>query len=221
MADNSTIDLTPRQALISAAVTGRKGDGPSSWHCPLDKKTILEMAASYSPAVSVGDFDRTFTELVSEGLCHMVLYPVFEQPQFYCGYWSDFLKELPEPLADYISPSVDNVPVTKPSVAVLWDHLFEKFSAECGIGWMYWGLCLGQGSEGGTHKMGPCLGPSCYWFQRGSDACHHGLRFIHSSRDSYPDMQILSLLRQEEWRRTDQEEFCARTIKRMGLRKVS
>ena len=205
--------LTPRQALIAAAVTGYKGEGPSSWPSPVPRSVIIDYARSYSPELSDAEFQEAFDQLTSEKCWTAIEYHrVFAEPYYYCHYWSEFLKELPDPLSDFMDPGMEGS-VTKSSLRDLWDYLFEKFSDESGAAWLYWGLCAGQGSEGPSDSpWGPCLGPSCCWHKEGEPSCHWQLEFSRSSNVSFPDMSILRASNREPWSKVNQEQFIQITI---------
>ena len=90
--------MTARQALICAAVTGWKGDLPSSWPCPQNAETILAWGKSYLPTASDEDLASAFQDLQEEGLFYLILYPVFEKRYYYCSLSIRFLEELQEEL---------------------------------------------------------------------------------------------------------------------------
>jgi len=92
--------LSPRQALICAAVTGWRGDDPNPWHCPMPAEAIIAWGASYLRRED--GLDAAFADLSGEGLFQQVLYPIFAVPVYYCNYDSRFLDELPTSINDWI-----------------------------------------------------------------------------------------------------------------------
>jgi len=157
--------LTPRQALIYAAAEGWQGDDPSPWISPAAVGDILAWAKSHiSGQTQDEDFSSAFDELVLEGLFFEIHQGLFDPPCYYCSFDTDFLKEIPDG-----SQWVD-----------FWDDWVQRYDEEHGFKtWRRMGLCAGQGSQGPSDApWGPCLGPSCCWFEDGDEQCNHELRFI-------------------------------------------
>lgn len=157
--------ITPRQALIYAALTGWKGDEPNPWFCPVAINDLLAWAGSHRPD-SVGSLPQAFEELVREGLFFEIHRGLFDPPCYYCSFQSRFLEELPDGQehVDY------------------WEGLVDDYDDRYGLKtWRRLGLCAGQGSEGPSGSpWGPCLGASCCWFVDGDERCHHDLHFART-----------------------------------------
>jgi hypothetical protein len=154
--------ITPRQALIYAALTGWKGDEPNPWFCPVAINDLLAWAGSYHPE-PVDSLPRAFEELVLEGLFFEICRGLFDPPCYYCSFDSRFLEELPD----------------GPEYVDYWRSLVDDYDEEYGRStWRSLGLCAGQGSQGPSDSpWGPCLGASCCWFVDGDERCNHDLRF--------------------------------------------
>jgi len=222
MAYDADIVLSPRQALIAAAITGWRGDGPSSWSSPQPKDDILAWARSYRPDAAAVELMDAFHKLTEEGCWTAVRYPIFAAEQYYCHYWSDFIQELPEPVAAYIAADAGTEALTRSWLIAFWDDLFDRFAEMYGGAWIFWGLCAGQGSQGPSDApWGPCLGPSCGWFQDGHAECNWGIRFRRTPEVAYPDMSILHALHQREWAKTNQDTFCDRVLSELGYPRPS
>lgn len=212
--------LSPRQALICAALAGGAGNPPSSWHCPVSRDTILAWANSYLPSGDATQLDAAFELLVRDKLFKRVCYPIFAKPQYYCAYWSDFIDELPANIDEYVAPQEPGTVSDHSSLKNLWDYLFEKFSEESGVAWMYWGLCAGQGSEGPSDApWGPCLGPSCCCFEAGELSCNHEIEFVEQHHEDLPDMSFLDYLNRAEWadRQDQQQAICEQLVEQLGF----
>jgi hypothetical protein len=145
--DGSKGGLNPRQALISAALTGWFGDEPSSWQAPTENSTLLAWADSHYQ----GPKDRlvvTLRALVAEGLFFEVHPGVFAEPCYYCSYDPEFLTELPG----------------GEEHAGMWEQLLAYHNRHS-LGWQSAGLCRGQG--GNSEDVGVCLGTNCCSFEAG------------------------------------------------------
>lgn len=164
MAENSqTKSITPRQALISAALCGWKGDEPSTWISPVVAEDILGWAKSYLPGPNKF-LASAFENLVTEGLFFEIHHGVFDPPCYYCSFVADFLKEIP----------------TGPDFIDFWEDIVDKYNKEYGLSiWHRLGVCAGQGSQGPSGEgWGSCLGASCCSFLDGSEHCTHDLNFV-------------------------------------------
>ena len=203
--------LTARQALIAAALTGWKGDGPIRWYSPVHKEDIVGWGQSYAPHIPISGFDEDFEKLTTEGCWNSVEYPIFAEEAYYCQYQSQFIQELPDPVNAYIAAN-PNEPISKSGLTEFWEDLFDFFSEESGAAWIYWGVCPGQGSQYSGAPEGACLGPSCCWFKDGKLECNWGLRFKHRVGIVYPDMSLLDASNVDEWAKTDQGAFCELTL---------
>lgn len=182
------MDLSARQAIICAALTGSKGDAPNPWSSPTPEDTIIAWAASYR--ANENGLADAFAALVGEGLFFRVLYPIFAVPVYFCSYAIDFLDELPANIDELIAGSE--------SIAVLkarWKDEFEENTNEYGPAWMCWGVCHGQGDVNGNSGIdvtdGPCLGPTCYWFTSEDASCEWDLPFANVERTGWPDTTFL------------------------------
>ncbi len=179
--------LSARHAVICAAVSGWHTDSPCSWLSPTSAQTVVEWAHSYPTDASTAVLAEAFVNLARDGLFYRVLYPVFREPQYICSYEGSFLNELPADIGDYISDASPG------SMRSLWEDVREEHNASHGIAWHWWGLCAAQGSQGPSGSpIGPCLGPSCCWFQDGSSGCNWQIEFADVPRDGWPDMSFLS-----------------------------
>jgi hypothetical protein len=199
--DHSVSPLTPRQAVICAAITGWRGDMPSPWSWPVAAEDIIAWAQSHEQSQNKASLSRGLKQLVSEGLFLPICYPVFIKPYYSCGYVSSFLKELP---AEMQFPGWDG-DKSIADIEEFWEGLQEKLIMQYGPTPVWWGVCAGQGSEGPSDiPSGPCLGPSCCCYSnKNRDSCHHGLEFVHIAAEKMPDMGFLhyrdwSLLNEDE-----------------------
>jgi hypothetical protein len=183
-----SIRLTPRQALICAAVTGWNGDEPCSWYCPVNARDIEAWGRSYLPAMR--DAEHEFQRLVKDGLFLQICYPIFKHLNYACWYESAFLRELPE---GWTFPGwQEGERLSIQDVSAFWDEQQAKSTAQYGSAFVWWGMCAGQGSQSGGSAWGPCLGPSCCWYTDGKDAkCQHDLEFVRLSDVVLPDMSVL------------------------------
>ncbi len=181
--------LSARQALVCAALTGWRGDDPNAWQCPMPERDILAWAGSY-----LGNEEglvAAHADLVSEGLFHQVLYPIFRVPVYYCSYDERFLEELPTNIEAWIKGA------SIPQLKEFWNDEFAKNSDEFAEAWIYWGLCTGQGSQSSSSRTGPCLGPGCSWFIDGKAHCNWNLDFADVARTGWPDTTFLSAIADE------------------------
>lgn len=213
------IVLTARQALIAAAVTGWCGDGFCSWSSPVERETLLAWGGSYQHGLSASALEQALDELACEGLFYKILYPIFEQPCYYCSYDSMFLEELPDPIADYINTTKQGFELSGLSDLIgQWNYMKGKFIGEWGLAARFWGLCLGQGSQGPSDGgFAPCLGPSCCCFESGEEQCNWELQFDRSHKTTFPDMSVLDCLHKKEWLSQDSPlDFCKKALKQMG-----
>ena len=159
---NESTTVTPRQALIYAALVGWKGDEPSPWFCPVAIDDILAWAKSHFQGTKES-LITAFKELETEGLFFEIHKGVFDPPCYFCSYKTHFLNEISDGKAniDY------------------WDGVSEDYDEKYGLKtWRTMGLCAGQGSQGPSDApWGPCLGYSCCWFEEGDKKCNHELLF--------------------------------------------
>ena len=162
--EESQFGLSPRQALLSAALSGWRGDTPCSWISPATRDTIIAWGESHYGGPTA-HLERAFTALELEGLFFEVHPTTFFPPAYYCCLDSDFIEELPDVVGEH----------------ELWDGLVEEYDEEHGFTWRRTGICAGQGSQGPS-DWGPCLGPSCVWFQEGNESCNHDLSFNQRSQ---------------------------------------
>ena len=180
--------LTPRQALICAAVTGWNGDEPSSWPWPVSADNMVAFARSYQPEVR--DMNADFQRLAEEGLFLRVCYPIFKRAYYACWYDSTFLHELPKGMTFPGWQTGERLSIKY--VSAFWDELQAKSTDRYGAAFVWWGMCAGQGSQSGSSAWGPCLGPSCCCYTDGKyDECHHGLEFVRMPDLGFPDMHFL------------------------------
>jgi hypothetical protein len=179
------MELSARQALICAALTGWKGDQPCPWQSPASEETITAWAASYGSTTH--ELSAAFRALVEEGLFFRVLYPIFAVPVYYCCYAAECIDELPANVDDLIT-GAESIATLK----AFWQTAADENNKEYGPGWMCWGLCDGQGSQTGSSPTGACVGPGCVWFADGSAACHWELPFADIARTGWPDTRFLS-----------------------------
>jgi hypothetical protein len=153
--------VTPRQALIYAALVGWHGDEPCPWISPISIEDILAWAKSHFHG-TIDSLIPSFKELEVEGLFFEIHKGLFDPACYFCSYKTDFLIEIPdgEDYTDY------------------WDGFSEDYDEQYGFKtWRTLGLCAGQGSQGPSDTpWGPCLGSSCCWFEDNGE-CNHGLKF--------------------------------------------
>jgi hypothetical protein len=158
--DGSKLGVNPRQALISAALTGWCGDEPSSWQAPTENSTLLAWADSHYQ----GPKDRlvvSLRALVAEGLFFEVHPGVFAEPCYFCSYDPEFLTELPG----------------GEEHTAMWEE-FRAYHNRHSLGWRSAGLCEGQGSQGHSDVVGVCLGTNCCSFEDGPRAqCPRDLQY--------------------------------------------
>jgi hypothetical protein len=154
--------ITPRQALIYAALAGWRGDEPNPWFCPVAIDDLLAWAASYRPH-PIDSLSQVLDELVLEGLFFEVHRGLFSPPCYYCSYAVKFLRDIPDGL-EHVE---------------YWQGLMDRYDEEHGPDiWRRLGLCAGQGSQGPSDApWGPCRGTACCWFVNGNERCNHSLRF--------------------------------------------
>ena len=154
--------MDTRKALILAAAYGWNGDGQSEWPCPATLETILSWAKSHMDSdVDTDGLESEFRKLESQGLFFQVHTDVFVEPVYYCSYDEVFLAEI--------------YPDTEPDPFGIWMEYREENDEEFGQDWRLCGLCLGQGSEGGSSGSGPCLGKECIWYKEKKRECNWGL----------------------------------------------
>jgi len=153
--------VTPRQALIYAALVGWNGDEPSPWISPISIEDIFAWANSHLHG-TVDSLIPAFEKLEAEGLFFEIHKGLFDPSCYFCSYRTDFLKEIPDG-EDYTD---------------CWGGFSEDYDERYGFKtWRALGLCAGQGSQGPSDaSWGPCLGSSCCWFKDSSE-CNHGLEF--------------------------------------------
>lgn len=154
--------VTPRQALVYAALCGWYGDDPGPWISPVAVDDILAWAKSHYRG-PVEDLAPVFEDLVTEGLFFEVCHGLFDPPCYYCKFDSRFLHGLPDGSEHTLA----------------WDSYVDDYDDEHGSKtWKRLGLCAGQGSQGPSDApWGPRLGASCCWFEDGSKHCRHQLAF--------------------------------------------
>jgi hypothetical protein len=141
--EDSKRGMNPRQALISAALTGWYGDEPTSWPAPAERTTLLAWADSHYQ----GPEERlslALESLVAERLFFEVHPGVFAEPCYFCSYDPEFLTELPG--------GEDH--------REMWEK-FRAYHDQHSHGWHSAGLCEGQGSQGYSELVGVCLGSNC------------------------------------------------------------
>lgn len=166
-AEESKYGTTPRQALILAALSGWRGDDPSSWISPTTREDLIAWGESHYGGPSA-HLERAFTALELEGLFFEVHPSTFFPVAYYCSFDPDFLQELPD--SDQYQD--------------LWESFVDEYDQEHGAAWRHAGLCAGQGSQGPSDsRWGPCLGLSCCWYQDGNETCNHELSFQRSATD--------------------------------------
>ena len=90
---NESTTVTPRQALIYAALVGWKGDEPSPWFCPVAIDDILAWAKSHFQGTKES-LITAFKELETEGLFFEIHKGVFDPPCYFCSYKTHFLNEI-------------------------------------------------------------------------------------------------------------------------------
>ena len=210
-------DLTARQALIAAAVADPSDEVLCPWPSPIAKSDLLAYARWYQPNLEAADLDRALDALISEGCFHAVRYPIFQETILFCAYWSEFLKELPDPVSAYICAHSKEAPVTREELTNFWESTFAEYSDQWGASWVYWGMCTGQGSQGPSGApIAPCLGPSCCWYEDGKSECNWGLKFRKERPSENPNMEVLDWLNQEQWKIANQDAFCSKALRQMG-----
>jgi hypothetical protein len=182
------MELSARQAVICAALTGSRGGPLGIWLSPVPEEEILAGAASY-----LGTEDglaEAVAALIDEGLFFRVLYPIFSVPVYFCSYASEFLDELPATIGELIADA-QSIAALKAS----WREEWEDNTKEYGPGWMSWGVCHGQGEMNGHSGIevtdGPCLGPGCFWFTNEHASCEWRLPFANVKRTGWPDTTFL------------------------------
>ena len=214
---NGSSHLTPRQALICAAVTGWEGDAPSSWHWPMAPADLADWGRSYLPELSGSEAESHFQLLVEHGLFMRTCYPTFKRSYFACSYDSAFLRELPEGWTFPGWQKGERQAIQ--DVSAFWNELRGEATAQYGDAFIWWGICAGQGSQSGSSGWGPCLGPSCCWYTDGKHAkCHHDLEFLRMPEVVLPDMRVLIDLC---WAKaTDNEKRRAMDVAIVALRKI-
>lgn len=160
--------ITPRQAMILAALVGWAGDRPCSWQSPVDGDDLLTWGLSHYVGYKKALLGERKEDLVPalraleiEGLFFQVQHRLFQNPVYYCSYDIGFLNEIFDG-AKHVS---------------FWAHLANDNDQEYGRTWRATGVCAGQGSQSGDSRWGPCLGTSCSWFEAGSDHCNWSLNF--------------------------------------------
>ena len=158
--EGSKRGVNPRQATISAALSGWYGDEPTSWPAPTTRTTLLAWADSHYQ----GPQERlavALEALVAEDLFFEVHPGVFAEPCYFCSYDPEFLAEMPG----------------GEQHKVIWER-FRAYHDEHSPGWRSAGLCDGQGSLGYSEVIGICLGSNCCPFQNGSEArCPRDLQY--------------------------------------------
>ena len=182
---NSDEMLSPRQALVCAAVAGWRSDEASDWSSPNREDDILAWASSYGVPEDA-ELTQAFATLVKEGLFRRVLYSIFAQPVYHCSYDGAFLDELPENIGEWI-PSA-----TIPQLKAFWTERVEWLTERYGSAWLYWGFCTGQGSQSGSSPdIGPCLGTGCGCFELGDPDCVWELPFADIQRTGWLSTDFL------------------------------
>ena len=159
-AEGSKRGVNPRQALISAALTGWYGDEPNSWGAPATRTTLLAWADDHyqGPRERLG---VALEALLAEGLFFEVHPGVFAEPCYFCSYDPEFLAELPG----------------GEEHKAMWEG-FRAYHNEHSHGWHSAGLCEGQGSLGHSDVVGVCLGSNCCPFENGPAArCNRDLQY--------------------------------------------
>ena len=179
--------LSARQSFICAALTGWKGDSPTSWPYPPDADTIISWARSYNPQASDDEMRHTFDDMVDEGLFKRLYYPIgiFRKPYYFCSFNSHFIDELPNDLGNVIDDFHEKI-ATKENLKILWDYLFDSYCNEYGPFWVWWGLC-----HNGDSSLSPCHGPSCQSYHNGNTKCGWELEFVHGQPDDWPEMSFI------------------------------
>ena len=214
---NGLTQLTPRQALICAAVTGWDGDEPCSWPWPVPASDIAAWGRSHLPRMSEVEAEEAFQLLVQDGLFLRICYPIFKRSYFACWYESAFLRELPEHWTFPGWQSGEHLSIQ--DVSNFWDDLQSKTTDQYGAAFVWWGICAGQGSQSGDSGWGPCLGPSCSWYTDDKNTeCHHGLEFVRMPGVLLPDMGVLHSVYWPEV--SDDERTRAMDAAIVALRKV-
>lgn len=156
----SNQDLTPRQAMIAAAMAGRLGDDFSSWNSPMDRSSLLDWAESHYQGPQE-HLEVALRALLAEGLFFEVHPGVFAEPCYFCSYEPSFLEELPG----------------GDQHAEAWEK-FRRVNSKHHPDWVSVGLCHGHGSESSGSDIGCCLGTSCCCFAGyGDKSCTHELAF--------------------------------------------
>ena len=172
--------LSPRQALVSVALTGWSIEEPAPWLCPLPEADIIALGASHLDEED--GLTDAFASLAREGLFLRLRYPVFAVPAFYCSYEERFLDELP------IGFALGGLDIA--ALKELWCQTRTDNNERFGRAWTYWGLCLGQGSRGNC-SFGVCLGPRCCCFIDEAEKCRWDLPFAGVKRIGWPDTSML------------------------------
>ncbi len=155
-------NITPRQALIGAALGGWYGDEPSSWNSPIPRSDLLGFAESYYQGPQE-HLEVALRALLAERLFFEVHPGVFAEPCYFCSYDPEFLSELPG----------------AEQHANMWSEWRDYHDCHS-RGWWHAGLCWGQGREGGVSpdEVGVCLGSSCCCFvDYANERCSHDLRY--------------------------------------------
>jgi hypothetical protein len=155
-------NLTPRQAVIWAALVGWYGDELTSWHSPITEDTLLAWAESHYMGPQK-HLQVAFLGLLAQGLFFEIHPGVFAEPCYFCSYEEEFLNETPD---------------ARPH-ARSWTKWRRYHDQHC-RGWQELGLCVGQGSQGGGSdaEIGICLGSSCCCFARdASEECTQELEY--------------------------------------------
>lgn len=158
----SKFGLTPRQALIYAALFGPLGDVPHGWYSPVEESTLIAWGVSHYGGPRE-DLLVALPALVSQGLFFEVHPGVFAERCYYCTCDPDFLRELPHG-GGMISRGE-------------W-LVFTAFHDRQSHGWRSAGLCCIKGRQGEHRPEGLCLGTSCCSFDYyAQERCSLGLRF--------------------------------------------